>query len=102
MQSGLVVGKLALVDDEAGFVFPFENLRDDLIKRDDFHLDAGRKQFERQVGGGEFAGHCDFLALDIVRSEGTGGDEHGTIAVAHAAAARHQRILFLNVGKGVE
>ena len=102
VQSGFVVGKLAFVDDEAGFVFAFENLRDDLIERDDFDFNAGREQFERQVGGGELAGHRDFLLLDFVLREGPRGNEHGTITVAHAAAARHQRVVFLNVGKGVK
>src|SRR6202023_4385011 len=101
VQSGFVVSKLTFVDDEAGFVFTLENLRDDLIEGDDFHFNAGREQFERQVGGGEFAGHRDFPAFDFVLREGPGGNEHGTIAVPHAAAARHQRVVFLNVGKSV-
>src|SRR6202023_2540138 len=101
VQSGFVVSKLAFVDDETGFVFAFENLRDDLIEGDDFHFNAGREQFERQVGGGELPGHRDFPALDFVLCEGPRGNDHGTITVAHAAAARHQRVVFLNVGKGV-
>ena len=102
VQSRLVVSELAFVDDEAGFVFAFENLRDDLIEGDDFHFNAGREQFKRQVSGGEFAGHRDLLLLDFVLREGPRGNEHGAITVAHAAAARHQRVFFLNVGKGVE
>ena len=58
------------MNDEARFVFAFENLRNDLIEGNDFHFNARREQFERQVGGGEFAGYRDFLVLDFVRREG--------------------------------
>jgi len=43
VQSGLVVSKLTFVDNQSGFVFPFENLRDDLIKGNDLHFNPGRK-----------------------------------------------------------
>src|SRR5271169_934720 len=102
VQSGFVIRELGFVDDEAGFVFAFENLRDDLVEGDNFHLNAGREQFESQVSGGELPWHRNFLLLNVIRCKGPGGNEHGTITVAHAAAARHQRVFFLNVREGME
>ena len=35
-------------------------------------------------------------------ASGAGGDDHGAVALAHAAAAAHQRVVLLQVGVGVE
>src|ERR1039457_438921 len=69
MQSGLVVGELAFVNNEAGFVFAFEDLRDDLIEGNAFHFDSRSEQFQRRVGRRELAGYRDFLLLDFIRRE---------------------------------
>src|SRR5580693_1081782 len=85
------------MDDEASLVLAFENLRNDLVEGHDFNLDAGREQLKRQVGSGEFAGHGDLLAFDFILCERTSRDQHRPVTVAHAASARHQRIVLLNV-----
>ena len=40
--------------------------------------------------------------LDLVQREALAGDDHRAVALAHAAAARHQRVVVLQVGVGVE
>src|ERR1700723_1752373 len=52
VQAGFVVRELALMNDEAGFVLPFENLRNDLIERNNLHLNTGREQLKSQVRSG--------------------------------------------------
>jgi hypothetical protein len=60
------------VDDEARFVFPFENLGNDLIERDNFHFNSGREQLERQISSGEFSRDRNFFLLDIVLGKRAG------------------------------
>ena len=60
MQAGLVVGKLALMNDQAGLILPFQNLRDDLVKRHNLNVNSGREKFQRQVGGRQLAGDQQF------------------------------------------
>ena len=88
MQSGLVVGELAFVNDQTGLVLPFQNLRNDLIEGNDFHFDAGREQFaapDRRSSA--LPGTAIFLLLISSGREGPGRNQHGAITVAHAAAA---------------
>src|SRR5208337_3961530 len=65
-------------------------------------LDGGIEDFEGEIGGGERAGDGDFDAAQILGGERAGGDDHGTVALADAAAAAHQSVVVLEVGVGVE
>ena len=98
VQSRLVVGQLAFVNDESGFVLAFEHLRNDLIEGNNFGFDAGSEQLQRQIGCGERARDRNALGLDFCRSERARGNDHGAVALAHAAAAAHQRVLVLHIG----
>jgi hypothetical protein len=90
------------VDDEAGIEFSGENFGDDAIEGDGDGFDGGVKDFEGEIGGGEGAGDGDFDAAQILGCERLGGDDHGAVALADAAAATHERVVFLQVGVGVE
>ncbi len=65
-------------------------------------LDLGIEDLERQVGGGQGAGNGDLDVRQIVWRQRLAGDDHGAVALAHAAAAAHQRVVLLQVGVGVE
>ena len=47
------------MDDQSGFVLPFDNLRDDLVEGHHFHFNARSEELQRQVGGRQFAGNGD-------------------------------------------
>src|ERR1700719_4363255 len=85
------------MNDESGFVLAFEHLRDDLVKRDDLHFDAGCEELQGQVGGGEFSWNGDALLLDLALREGARRDDHGPVAVSNAAAATQKSIMVLDV-----
>ena len=90
------------MDDEAGVEVAGEDFGDDAIEGDGDGLDGGIEDFEREIGGGEGAGDGDLDAAEVFRVEGLGGDDHGAVALADAAAAAHQRVVVLEVGIGVE
>ena len=54
-KAGLVVGQLAFVDDQSGFVLAFQHLRNDLVEGDHFGFDAGSEQLQRKISGGQLA-----------------------------------------------
>ena len=70
VQSAGGVGELALMDDEAGIVFAGENLGDDLVEGNDFSLQRGVEDFERQIGGGEGSGDGNLDFGQIVMATG--------------------------------
>ena len=82
--------------------FPCEHPGNDVVEGHDFGGDVGREQLERQVGGGQRSGHRDGAAADLIEGDVARGDDHRPVTLAHAAAARHQRILVLEIGIGVE
>ena len=102
VQPGLVVGELALVDDQPGLVLAGEHFGNDLVEGNDYGLDLGREELQRQVGGGQRARDGDAHALDLVERVHARRDDHRPIALAHAAAAGQQRVLVLDVRIGVE
>ena len=65
VQAGLIVGELAFVDDQSGFVLARQHAGDDLIEGHDFGLDSGSEQFQRQIRGSKFAGDSDYFVLDF-------------------------------------
>ena len=62
LQPGFRIGELAFVNDQPGFVFAFEHLRNDLIEGNDFGFNPGREEFQREIGGGQRAGDGDLYA----------------------------------------
>ena len=65
VQAGLVVSQLAFVNDQSGFVFAFEHLRNDLIEGHDFRFHSGSKELQRQIGGRERARNGDAFLFDL-------------------------------------
>ena len=102
MQAGFGVGQLAFVDDEARFVFALHNCRNNLIEGHDLGLNSRREKPQRKIGGRERAGDRNLLVFDFAWRKSLGRDNHGAVAIAHAAAAGHQRIVVLNIWIGVE
>ena len=96
------VGELALVDDEAGVELSGDDGGDDLVEGDELGFDVGGEEFEGEVGGGEGAGDSDAGLFDLVEGHLAGGDDHGSVAIADAAAAGHDGVVVLEVGIGVE
>src|SRR6185437_5028301 len=64
--------------------------------------DIGIEDLQRQVGAGESAGNRNADMLQVVDGKPAAGDDHGTVALAHAAAAAHQQVIALDVGIGVK
>ena len=102
MQAGFGISQLAFVDDEARFVFAFHDLRNNLIEGHDFSLDSRREKPQRQISRGERAGDRNLFVFDFARGKSLRGHNHGPVAVAHAAAAGHQRIVVLNIWISME
>ncbi len=96
------IGELPLVDDKAGFVLAGEYLRDDLVERNDGGANVGREELQRECGCCQLAGNRDAHLLDLVEREVLAGNNHRAVTLANAAAARHQRVVVLQVGVGVE
>ena len=96
------VGELAFVDDEAGVELAGEDGGDDLVEGDGDGLDLGSEELEGEVRRGEGAGDRDAGLPDVVEGELAGGDDHGAVALAHAAAAGHDGVVVLEIGVGVE
>ena len=65
LQSRLVVGQLAFVNDQSSFELAFEHLRNDLVEGHDFGLDPGSEKLQRQISRGERARHGNALGLDF-------------------------------------
>ncbi len=53
MQTGLVIGELAFMNDESGFVLAFEHLRNDLVEGDDFGFNSGGEELQGQISSGQ-------------------------------------------------
>ena len=53
------------MDDEAGFVFPFHDLRNDLIEGHDLGLNPGREEPQREIRRRESAGDRNLLVFDL-------------------------------------
>ena len=49
----LAIGQLAFVNDESGFVFAFQHLRNDLIEGHDFGLDSRREELQSEIGSSQ-------------------------------------------------
>ena len=64
--------------------------------------DAGREQLQGQVGGGQRAGHGHEPLARSPRVQRLARHQQRAVAVADAAAARHQRVLVGDVRVGVE
>src|SRR5205823_9533333 len=102
VQAGFFVGELAFMNDEPGFVGAREDLRNDLIERDDLGPNARRKQPQCKIRRGQRARDSDSLLLDLALSEGAGGDDHRPVTVAYASTTGQQCVLVLNVGVRVK
>src|SRR5271157_5870488 len=98
MQAAVGVGELPLVNDETGLEVTGQHFRNDSIERDDHGFDLGSKEFEGEIGGGEFSGYGDASALNIVERERMAGHEHGAVTFANRASTGHQRVVLLKVG----
>src|SRR5262249_25688387 len=98
VQSGVRVGQLTLVDDEAGLIFSLQDSRNDLIEGNDFSLDLRREQLQGKKRGGQGPWHGDLLGLNVVRRQRARSHDHGTVLLAHAAATGQQRVLVLEIG----
>ena len=61
VQARAVVSQLAFVNDQASFIFSLQHRWNNLIERNHFSFDAGRKQLQRQISGGEFSGDGNLL-----------------------------------------
>src|SRR5579885_3421902 len=84
VESRFGIGELAFVDDEPGLVASFEDLRNDLIERNNFRLYFRCEELEDQVGGRERAGNRDFPRLDLLRRQFLVRDDHWAVAFADA------------------
>ena len=102
VKAARAVGELALVDDKPCLKVAGQDRRDDLIEGNGDGLKLRIEDFERQVGRGERAGDGDLDAAQLLGCQRLAGDDHGSVAFAHAAAAAHQRVVLLQVGVGVE
>jgi len=101
-QAVIRVGELALMDDEACLVFAGDYGGDDLVEGDHHGFDLRCEELEREVGGGEGAGDGDAGFFKLRHRQLAGGDDHGAVALADAAAAGHQGVVVLQVGVGME
>jgi hypothetical protein len=96
------VGELAFVNDEACFELACDDGGDDLIEGNDGSFDVWGEELEREIGGGKGARDGDAGLLHLRQCELAGGDNHGAVTFADAAAASHQGVVVLQVGVGVE
>ena len=105
LQAFLLIGELALVDDEPDIGPPRAHRGKDLVERHDKVIELLRRlaqpQLQREEGAGHRARHGDLLAGDFRPGELLLRHQHRPIAVAHARAARQQGILVAHVGVGV-
>jgi hypothetical protein len=90
------------VDDETGVELTCSDRGDDLVEGDDRGFDLGCKEFEGEVGGGKSTGNGDAGLFNLRQGELAAGDDHGTVALADAAAAGHEGVVILQVRVGVE
>ena len=95
LQAAGGIGELALVDDQSGLEFARLNRRDDLVKGNGLGLQFRIEDLERKIGGCHFAGNGNLDAAQIFQRQRPARDDHGAVALAHAAAAAHQRIVLL-------
>ena len=90
------------MNDQTGLVFSFQHLGDDLVEGNDFRFHPWSKKLQREVRGSERSGDGDALGLDFTCGKGARGDDHGPVTLAYATAARHQRVLILDIRIGME
>ena len=90
------------MDDQPGIVLAFQNGGNNLVEGHHFGLNVGRKELERQHCGSQRARDGDLQLLHFVQRVAFGRDDHRAVAIAYAAAARHQRIAVLQVRIRVE
>src|SRR5580700_11378034 len=65
VQSGLVIGQLAFVDDQSSLVLALEHLWNDLVEGNNFSLHSGSKKLQREIGSGQRARNRDLFILDL-------------------------------------
>ena len=94
MQTIVLVGQLALVDQQAGVDIAAENGLLDLVERNDDRKEIGLIEFEREVSARHHPRNGDALAGDFFASHRLARDEHRTITVAHRCAMGKQRVLI--------
>lgn len=105
MEAFLVEGELAFVDDQSDVGPVFPDGTEDFVEGHDEVIEFGgglaEPELEGEEGAGHAAGHGDTGAGDFVAAEGAFGDQHGSVAVAHAGSAGEQGVLVTDVGVGV-
>ena len=90
------------MDDESGVEVAGEYLRNDAIEGNGDRLEGRIEDFEGEIGGSKGAGNGNFETTQIGRRNGAAGDDHGSVALSHAAAAAHERVVLLEIGVGVK
>jgi hypothetical protein len=64
-----------------------------LVKGDNISLYVGIEDFEGEIRRGEGAGDGDAHLAEVVSRELAAGDDHGAVALAHAAPTAHEGIV---------
>ena len=72
------------------------------IERNGYRLNLRIKNLERQIRRGQRARNSHANAAQVVHVQHAAGDDHGTVALAHAAAATHQRVVLLQIRIGMK
>ena len=101
MEAFAVEGQLGFVNDQAGIDGALADGVEDLVEGRDDGFEIRLIQLAGQIGGGQVPGNRDALALQLLGLHGTGGDDHGTVAIADAGPAGHQHVLVGDVRIGV-
>src|SRR6185437_9188973 len=102
MKSARCVGKLSLVNNEAGLMLASQYLRNDVVERNRDGGDIRIEDLQREVGARKDAGNRHADMLQVVDGKLAPGNNHGAVALAHAATASHQQVIALHVRIGVK
>ena len=90
------------MDDEPSLVLALEHLRNDLVEGHHFRFHSRSKKLQREISSRKRARNRNAFLLDFTLRERARRNDHRPIALAHAAAARHQRVQILNIRIGVK
>src|SRR5438093_4306575 len=108
MQTLTLKRQLAFVDDQAGVIAALGNRGEDAVKWN--HKETiitlraesiGQQQSQSQIGSGQSAWNSDRGSPQVRDREWVLGHDHGTIFVAHAAAAGQERAFVEEISVGM-
>src|SRR5688572_22088043 len=102
VQALVLVGELALVDQQTGVDVARVYGLFDLVERDDDGDEVGLVEPESEICASHHSGNSDALPGDVGASHGVLRHEHGAVAVTHGSSVREQRVSIGEIGIRVD